>query len=228
MRDCGKIAKIYYFDKRRLSDLNGIFLHIGVILKNLVVKTALFTIGGLIALCLILWGLFSWLAPSVMVSIADGLGMDKSAASYSVSVYEKSGKIDDLTSVVERNYFCGKYKVSAKYGEMLLNRDDFLEYSLKISGGKQYVSGMTAVSFYKIGDSDKALKIASDNTAGEFKKFNGLERLLDSAIACNDSQTVSRIKDSVSKIALDGNDVEAVSHREYIIGVCDDFLKTNA
>lgn len=193
---------------------------------KLIAKTALITLGGLIALCLILWGIFSWLAPSVMLTITDGLGLDAASAHYSVSVYQKTEKIEDLSRAVEKNYACGKYSVSAKYGEKLLEREDFSAYCEKQGGNyRQIVSGIAAVSLYETDEGDKALELAEKNTAGEFQKYNCLERLLNAAMEKADKPYVEKIRAAVAAISLDPADTEGAAHRDEVLAVCDAFLK---
>ena len=194
-------------------------------MKALITKTAIITACGLIVLCLLLWGIFSWFAPSVMVSITDGLGMEKSAAGYSVSVYEKTGDIDDLSSVVERNFSCGKYKISAKYGIILLEHEKFDDYqNQKQSNYRQTISGIVAVSQYNIDKKDQALQTAVNNTVGEFDEFNGLERLLVCAMEENDKEFVQKIRTAIEGISLDASDAEGIKNKNNVLEICDAFL----
>lgn len=195
---------------------------------KLIAKTALITLSGLIALSLVLWGIFSWLAPSIMVTITEGLGLDAASARYSVSSYKKSGDIEDLAYAVERSYSCGLYSISSKYGQELLLHEDFDSYSeeREMSSGeyRRMIAGMASVSLYYIGQKAEALSLASEYTAGEFLEFNGLERLLNAAMNQGDKIFVQQIGAAIREIKLEPSDTEGSAHREEVLKICDAFL----
>ena len=200
---------------------------------KLIAKTALITLGALVALCLILWGFFAWLAPSLMVSITNGLGMDSACAHYSVSVYKKTQKIEDLALVVERNYVCGKFVVSAEYGELLLQHAGFSDYSARrdaeageqaARGYKQTLVGITSVSHYKTENRGRALELALINMDGKFLPYNAMEMLLHFAMIEGDVNLVREIRASVETIVLDESDAVGAAHREEVLAICDEFL----
>ena len=183
--------------------------------------------GGLIALCLILWGIFSWLAPSVMVKITDGLGMESACVRYSISVYKKSGEIDDLAVVVERGFLAEKYNISAEYGQELLAREDFTDFvnAKQETGYEQTACGITAVSLYYTGKSDDALRIACSYSEGVFPKNGGLSMLLSVAVSnVNGKDFVREIREAIENIELDPQDVEGIANRDEALAVCDAFL----
>ena len=60
---------------------------------KLIAKTAAITLACIIAAALLLFGIFSLFFPSVMMSLTDSLGMEGPCASYTVSVYEKTGNV---------------------------------------------------------------------------------------------------------------------------------------
>ena len=80
---------------------------------KLIAKTAGITLAAIVALALVLLGMFSWFAPGIMVTITENLGLEGACASYSISVYERSGEIDDLAVAVERCYNVGDYENAA-------------------------------------------------------------------------------------------------------------------
>ena len=63
---------------------------------KLIAKTAGITLAGLLALILILFGVFTVFFPSVMLRITDLCGMDRACTQYAVSVYTRTNDIDDL------------------------------------------------------------------------------------------------------------------------------------
>lgn len=91
---------------------------------------------------------------------------------------------------------------------------------------RQIVSGIAAVSLYETDEGDKALELAEKNTAGEFQKYNCLERLLNAAME-KGGQAVrgKRSARAVAAIKLDPSDTEGAAHRDEVLAVCDAFLK---
>lgn len=92
---------------------------------KLIAKTAAATLAFIIAALLLFFGVCSLCFPSVMVSITEGLGMERACAAYSVNLYEQTGEISDLADAVERCYYSEKYDTAIRYGEKLLASDDF-------------------------------------------------------------------------------------------------------
>lgn len=95
---------------------------------KLIAKTAGATLAVIVALLLLFIGLCSLCFPSVMVSLADSMGLERAAAAYSVRVYEQSGDVADLAELVERSYYAENYSAAAEYGERLLADEDFAAY----------------------------------------------------------------------------------------------------
>lgn len=159
-------------------------------MNKLILKTALITLACVLALALLLFGIFSLFVPSVMVSLTDKLGMESACARYSAAVYEKSGAIDDLAVAVERNYGAGRYEAAAEYGAELLQRDDFDSYSASRDADSlgltasyaQYAAGIVSVAQYYSGDTDAAVRTAFDACGIAFPQNNAAVYLIDAAM----------------------------------------------
>ena len=159
-------------------------------MNKLILKTALITLACVLALALLLFGVFSLFVPSVMVSLTDKLGMESACARYSAAVYEKSGAIDDLAVAVERNYGAGRYEAAAEYGTELLQRDDFDSYSAARDADSlgltasyaQYAAGIVSVSQYYSGDTDAAIRTAFDACGIAFPQNNAVVYLIDATM----------------------------------------------
>ena len=159
-------------------------------LNKLILKTALITLACVLALALLLFGVFSLFVPSVMVSLTDKLGMESACARYSAAVYEKSGAIDDLAVAVERNYGAGRYEAAAEYGTELLQRDDFDSYSAARDADSlgltasyaQYAAGIVSVAQYYSGAADAAVRTAFDACGIAFPQNNAVVYLIDAAM----------------------------------------------
>lgn len=91
---------------------------------KLIAKTAGATLALIIAALLLFIGLCSLCFPSVMVTLSDGLGLERAAAAYSVNLYEQTGEVADLADAVERKYSTAEsaadYAETARLGETLL------------------------------------------------------------------------------------------------------------
>ena len=188
---------------------------------KLILKTALITLACIIALALLLFGVFSLFFPSVMVSVTGGLGMDGACASYSVSVYKHTDEIGDLALAVERSYYAERYGDAAEYGAVLLGRDDFPSYcsALDAADGKlgtadsrvegasdQYFAGIVSVSQYKQGAAaaiDTAFGALANNSFG---KGNAVVFLTGVAMAQEDKDFCKEILYRLSSLHPTGED----------------------
>lgn len=97
-------------------------------LGKLIGKTVCATLALLLAVFLFLYGICSLFFPSLMMTVSDSLGLEKTNATYSIRLYEKTGELSDLASAIERCYFVGKYQEVVKYGTILLADDGYEEF----------------------------------------------------------------------------------------------------
>ena len=191
---------------------------------KLIAKTAGITLACLIALLFILFGVFTIFFPSVMVEVTDFCGMDKAAARYAVSVYERSNGIDDLADVVERAYFTESWDTAADYGERLMARADYEEYcrgrdeadaDSGLAAYAQYISGIVAVSQYSIGEEDKALETAFALNSETFTRDNAAVTLAMTAVQREDTafaaRVLERLKSIEVSIVFEGESAEEVA-----------------
>lgn len=170
-------------------------------MQKLVLKTALITLASVLVLALLVYGVLSLFVPSAMVSLTDKLGMDGACARYSVSVYEKTGDIDDLAAAVERSYGAERYGDAAEYGVILLGREDFPSYcerrESEIAGEKydyaQFAAGIVSVSLYYDGQTDAAVKVAFDAVGNSFPTGNAAIYLLSAAYDAERDAATCRI-----------------------------------
>ncbi len=170
-------------------------------MQKLVLKTALITLASVLVLALLVYGVLSLFVPSAMVSLTDKLGMDGACARYSVSVYEKTGDIDDLAAAVERSYGAERYGDAAEYGVILLEREDFSSYCERrenaMAGQKydyaQFAAGIVSVSLYYDGQTDAAVKVAFDAVGSSFPTGNAVIYLLSAACDAEKDADTCRI-----------------------------------
>ena len=191
---------------------------------KLIAKTALITLACILALALLLFGVFSLFFPSVMVSITNGLGMDGACASYSVSVYKHTDDVNDLAIAVERSYYAERYGDAAEYGAILLQRDDFSAFCAACdqkNGGEQgtaasrvkvessqYFVGIVAASQYKTGIAaamDTAFSALGNN---QFSEGNAVVFLASVAMTSDDKEYCSDILWRLSSLHPTGEDYD--------------------
>ena len=194
-------------------------------LGKLIVKTAICTLAVLIGLALILFGAVSLAAPAAMLSVADDLGMEKLAASYSVAVYEKTSGVDDLAEAVERNYAAGEYSVCAEYGSLFLKDPGFSDYCAArdraagsaegITGSySQYASGIVASAQYWTGKKELSLSTAFGAIGETFPQNNAVISLAAAARSGNDKAFCTVLLSELKKLTIEDSS-EAASLAEF-------------
>lgn len=204
---------------------------------KLIAKTAAITLACIIALALILFGVFTIFFPSVMLNITDFCGMKKVCAQYAVSVYSRSKDIDDLSVVVERGYAAKSWDIVSKYGEKLTARADFTEFceaedeknasdgAQTQSSYAQYLTGMIAVGEYRTGDQSAAIETAFSLNRGAFSQNNAVWTLAMAAVERKDGEFASRILAECEN-QLSGADFdkeEDVTNLQTLIAILRDF-----
>lgn len=202
---------------------------------KLIAKTAGITLAGLLALILILFGVFTVFFPSVMLRITDLCGMDRACTQYAVSVYTRTNDIDDLAEVAERAYYSESWQIAAEHGQMLMSRDDFEQYSNRrdaLASGegyasyKQEVAGIVSVAQYRLGNNSAALDAAFLYNSTSFESNNAAVTLTMTVIEANDKafaeSILARLKETAQNIGLDLE--EDIQNLETLISVTESFL----
>lgn len=177
-------------------------------LGKLIAKTAGITLACLIALILILFGVFTLFFPSVMLNIADFCGMEKLATQYAVSVYTRSNEIDDLADVVERAYYAQRWGTAADYGERLMARSDYEEFcgakdesvTPGIDDYAQYIAGIVSVAQYHTGEGDEAIETAFAQNRTSFQENNSVVTLAMAAVQEGDKAFAGRVLEEMRTV----------------------------
>ena len=179
---------------------------------KLIAKTAGITLAAIVALALVLLGMFSWFAPGIMVTITENLGLEGACASYSISVYERSGDIDDLAVAVARCYNVGDYENAASYGSKLLSDEGFDDYCAKrdneiasddIGDTDQYLIGIVAESLYRTNQKENALNLVCAAANNEFRQQSAIVYLGVVAAEQEDAAFCSQILSRLDGMQLD-------------------------
>lgn len=126
-------------------------------MKKVILKSASITLAAIIAVALIVYGVFAFFFPSSLASFYRGVSNYSVALKYSERVYEKSGSYSDLLVVVNDAIDSSNAKKIRKYAEKALyNRDLSLSERCRIS--ESY-----CLSLYAINLKSDALRIAVEN-----------------------------------------------------------------
>lgn len=85
-------------------------------MKKLIVKTALVTLGSLLAVFLLLLTAMTMYAPRTMASLLDSVGNRSLSLWYTELAYQKFGETDDLTDVFDKAVAAEDTERTVKYG----------------------------------------------------------------------------------------------------------------
>ncbi len=199
---------------------------------KLVVKTAAITLACILAVALLLFGVFSLFFPSVMMELTDRMGMDGACASYSIAQYKKSKKVDDLAIAVERSYHAEHFEDAAVYGKIFLDSEEFSEYCGRLDAGMssseqemlgdsaQYYAGITAVSQYYI-HSELSIDTAFNALNDSFPAENAVVFLSFAAMGKEDKPFCVLILERLDKLRVPEEDTEYFAEfQTFLSGFC--------
>lgn len=186
-------------------------------MSKLVLKTIFSTLAVMFGIAFIFFGVMSLAAPGAMLEFSDGIGLQRLSAAYSVSIYERSGRVNDLANAVERNYYAEEYSVAAELGVKLREAKSFQEYcalrdrldsedlitSGRVGNYEQYITGIISVSLYRSGQKEKAVEVAFSALKGEFPANNSVEYLADAVLAEQDSEYCRILLDNLGKLQVE-------------------------
>ncbi len=133
-------------------------------MKKLVIKTALFTVLGVITVIGILFGVFALFFPKNLASFADRMGNYGVSVFYYEKAFEKSSSTKDLYDlVVVLNEKTDSVKTS-QYANELIQRNDFGAIE---KGGtpstEEYVCAKYAISLFFSGQTDRAINYCKES-----------------------------------------------------------------
>lgn len=196
---------------------------------KLIAKTAALTLACILAVLLVLFGVFSLFFPGVMVSLTDSLGLEGPCATYSISLYNRTGKADDLADALERSYAAEHYGDVAEYGVIFLNRVDFYDFcalrdesfsesdpDYEAGTYVQHVFGIVSVSLYKRGDAEEALSVAIEAMDENLPTTTAFGYLAVEAMAAEDREFCNTLL-SVLEFQVDGDSHSALLELKHIL-----------
>ena len=174
-------------------------------MKNIIIKTALITLGSVIALLVLAFGIASLAFPKNMSEICENMGNTKLAASYAERQYDYTGSTEDLYRCARLYIRIGDRDNTIKYCEKLVEKSDFKE---SCGNNVQYVYGNYATALYLSGNGEKAVSIAEKSVEDGFVIGNAYVTLTLKADANKDKEFGGKLLSSLLKIEEPQNEAQ--------------------
>ncbi len=113
---------------------------------KIVLKSALFTLAGIV-LCLgILFGMLAWLSPISLAKFFDGMGMYSASVTFYESNFNKTKELGDLSTLIVKIDVEKDSERAEKYLEILVESEHFENYCIVNDGVSQ--SNISSKDFY--------------------------------------------------------------------------------
>lgn len=142
-------------------------------MNKIIFKTALVTLGALVAAAVAVFSLWILISPQTMASYCEKTGNYSFAVTCADLRYKYTKDVKDLARCAQDGIASGKDALIVKYCEMLIGHEGFddlcksvdesipsTEYGKYATDYKAYVCGNLAAAQYRGGNLDKALKTA--------------------------------------------------------------------
>lgn len=191
---------------------------------KVILKTALVTLGSLLAAALILVAALTMFTPRTMSMVFDELGGERISLWYIELSYQKSGSTEDLTDLFVKSVSAGDDGRTAKYGKELGEREDFAAICEEEDGRVQdqdlpfetsfasYVYGNTAAAIRAAEGAAAAVAYAAEKTPADYPPDNPFQILLYSEGAESDAELLALLAPAIA--GFDGE--RAAADLEYL------------
>ena len=166
-------------------------------MKNIIIKTALITLGSVIALLVLAFGIASLAFPGNMSEICENMGNPRLAASYAERQYEYTGSTEDLYRCTRLYIQTGDRDNTIKYCKKLVGKSDFKEYC---GANVQYIYGNYATALYQSGKGEDAISVAEKSVEDGFSVPNAYATLALKAVDKEDKDFGEQLLSSLSQI----------------------------
>ena len=175
-------------------------------MKKTVLKTATYTLVFALACIGLVFSMLSLCAPMTMSDAYFKTGSNRLSAKYAVIGAERSGKVDDYATAVERLAVAGSYGDVLKLGSVLLSHKGFTIYAdyrdkQALEGqvaptGKyaDYVVTLMVTALYRMGDGDRAIAFAEEIDGDGYAVRKELTFL---AVTSGDKAFMQKVLDSL-------------------------------
>lgn len=140
--------------------------------KKIILISALEGLAAVALAALLVFSLWILCSPQSMATASEKAGNYSFAVTCADLRYKYTKDTGDLARCVQDSIFAGKDENIVKYGESLLNKDDF-EATCEKRGGnfKVYVCGNIAYSQFNLGKLDKAVATCAKGGSASFIKL---------------------------------------------------------
>ncbi|MBE5744367.1 MAG: hypothetical protein E7358_06655 [Clostridiales bacterium] len=166
-------------------------------MKKIIIKTIAFSLALLLAVTGIIYLCLATLSPSTLSNLYFRIDAKELSLKYSEKAYGKSGKIEDLSLLVERSIVFKDGESVIYYATELINREDYDEYAVSQgSGYNYYIVGSLCSYLYSSGQRAVAIGTAVSHT-GDYTKVNPIRVVIELCIGNDDANSLSLIKDSL-------------------------------
>ena len=143
-------------------------------MNRVILKSALITLGALAFAGILIFSLWILISPQTMATTSEKLGNYSFAVTCADLKYKYSGSTEDLARCTEDSILSGNDGLIVKYGEQLIYKEDFNKlcnnkdkelqrtaYGKHAADYNTYIIGNLAVSQYRKGNLEKAVKFAA-------------------------------------------------------------------
>ena len=185
-------------------------------MKNLVLKTALITLGSIVDALCILYGVFALFFPSNMANFLDNIGMQKASVSFYELQYEKTEDLLDLGTLCLKVDALDDNERAQKYLELLTSHEDFNDYLLafdesnqNLITGREFFYGKLAIATQKTSGVDEFLILANSLVEDGYTEFNCFYIAL-STEGLFSTEDLVKVKDALNAIKPTLSDEEKV------------------
>lgn len=189
------------------------------IMRKLVLKTALITLGVVLVLAVAAFGVISLCAPAVMCDFTLSLGMESVSADYAYQEYQRSGDLAYLARSVElaagRNDAKAEERFDLLYAaegfdEMCAARDAQQTSSdIRLGSYHDYLCGVGACVKYRLADTqeeyEEALALALAETDASFPVANPLYMLSVEAASADDAAFCASLLEALQDASFTQN-----------------------
>lgn len=176
-------------------------------MKKTVLKTATYTLVFALACIGLVFSVLSLFCPMTMSDVYFKTGSNRLSANYAVVGAERSGKVDDYATAVERLSVAGKNEDLLRLGKKLLSHKSFTAYASYRDGqtagdgqiaptGKyaDYVATLMVTALYRTGEGDTAIAFAEEADGDAYAVRKELTFL---AVTSGDKAFMQKVLDSL-------------------------------
>ncbi len=161
---------IAIFDKILIGEMS---------MKKLILKTSLITVGAIVALIFIVYGVFALFFPIKIANFLDNIGLEGLSASYYQLHYESTGDVNDL------GFLCVKIdeeenpQLAEKFLILLVQDVEFENYleqfdknSSATMSGREYFYSKLVIASFKMEKCEQAVNFAKECVDKGYTELN--------------------------------------------------------